>query len=379
MPLDTQLGRWVRRTQHVSDTLEQFLFALPDREQILFEYTLGTIQGLFEEHMYAGDGDAPPVNVAFAAAVDPFVSSLREFVTLTIAPKTTVEFRKLLYDLRDTAQTAYLALTSDGGLDSQNVEEVIGDFHQEYRLSLILALTANNALSGTVVRWQDLKSSEPTTGDHLDLTSMAFVSNPNDRTIPMSTLSTASTPDPLVITPLNFAASMRTLKTGGTPPPIYGLAYSQWFASIHAAWEDTYRPRLAVAHGTDDTGTAWTKNDIRSDLFNEIRQIRHDISHKQGVCIESASNTLIDWVEHGRIIAPTPQQMLGLLDLFPFDELRSTPTRLERSTGQLPYAFDLGWIEQLKAHIEAIEPVKKKRPAVLQKIIDDWINNTSKV
>lgn len=379
MPFDTQLGRWVRRTRHVSDTLEPFLCALPDHEQVLFEHTLGTIQGLLEEHMHAGDGDAPPDDGALAAVVNPFVSSLREFVTLTTAPKSTAELRKLLYDLHATAQTAYVALTSDGGLGIQTVEEVIKDFHQEYQLSLILALTANSALSDTVVRWQKLKSSEPTTDDHLDLTSMAFVPNANERTIPMATLSTASTPDPLVITPENIAASMQTLMTGGTPPPIYGLAYSQWFASIHAAWEDTYRPRLAVAHGTDETGDAWTKNDIRSELFNEIRQIRHDISHKKGVCIESASNTLIDWVEHGRVIAPTPQQMLGLLDLFPFDELRSTPTRVERSTGQLPYAFDLGWIEQVKAHVEAIEPVKKKRPAVIQKIIDDWIGTTSDV
>ncbi|MEU7633803.1 hypothetical protein AB0C34_28140 [Nocardia sp. NPDC049220] len=125
-----------------------------------------------------------------------------------------------------------------------------------------------------------------------------------------------------MITPDNFGASMRTLVTGGTPPPIYRTAYTQWFTNVISAWEDTYRPRLAAGHGTDAAGKAWAKNDVRSEFFNEIRLIRHDISHKRGLCVESADNTLIDWVEPGKIIAPTTQQMLGLLDLFPDNELR---------------------------------------------------------
>lgn len=373
MSLDHQLGRWVQRTQHVRDTLDQVICSLPDDDLVLFEHLFGTLQGLLEDHLHAGDGDAPPDDGVLAEAVNPFVTSLRDFESLTTAPRTTSELRELLAGLRDSAQTTFLALTTDDRLAVQTVEDVIADFSQEFRISLILALTSNFALSQTLVRWQEGKSSDSTTGNYLDLTTMNFVSQMSDRTIAMSTLSTASTTDPVVITPMNLAASMKTLTTGGTPPQIYGLAYTQWFTTIHAAWEDTYRPRLAAAHCTDETGTAWTKNDIRSEFFNEVRQIRNDISHKKSICIESAGNTLIDWLEPGKIIAPNPQQMLGLLDLFPFDELRRAPTRVPRATGQLPYSFDLEWIEKVKGHIEAHQPVKKKRSELVKQIIDDWM------
>ena len=94
------------------------------------------------------------------------------------------------------------------------------------------------------------------------------------------------------------------------------------------------------------------------------------------MCVESADNTLIGWGKPGEPIAPTPQQMLGMLDLFPYDELRRTPTRAMRTTDRLPYQFDLEWIEKVKAHVEAIEPVRKIRPALLQQIINDWMNHT---
>ena len=374
MPLDDQRGRWVQRTEHVYTTLDQILSTLPDHDDVLSDSVLGTAQGLFGDHLHAGSGDAPPEDGALAEVVEPFITALREFDALTSAPTTTAGFRALLSSLRDTAQTAHLALTTDDRLTIQTVDDVIADFAQEYRMSLILALTANNALSKTLVRWQDSKASDPATGDHLDLITMTFVQNANDRTIPMSTLSTASTPDPVVVTPMNFAASMQTLMTGGTPPPIYRMAYTQWFTTVHATWEDIYRPRLAAAHGADETGAPWTKNDIWSEFFNEFRLIRHDIEHKRGVCIESSDNTLINWVEPGKVIEPTPRQMLGMLDLFPYDELRRTPTRGTRTTDRLPYNFDLAWLEKIKAHVEAIEPSRKKRPAVLQQVIDDWMD-----
>lgn len=69
----------------------------------------------------------------------------------------------LLCTVRDTARTTHLALTADEQLAVQTVDEVIDDFAQEYRISLILALTANYALSQNVTRWQDSKSTGRTT------------------------------------------------------------------------------------------------------------------------------------------------------------------------------------------------------------------------
>ncbi|MCD2158043.1 hypothetical protein LQL77_30510 [Rhodococcus cerastii] len=370
MPLDDQRGRWIQRTSNVLGVIDPILDMLPPNARVTTSMLSGFRETL-ESDLHTGEADTPPAGSPLAAITGPFLMSLRQFHALTDVPTTGAELRALLADPRDAAHTAHLALTTDSTLAAQTVDEVITEFAQEYRISLILALTANHALSQTVTRWQESKRSDSTTGDHLDLTTMSFLSAATDRTIAMSTLASASTADPVMMTPKNLATSIQIMMTGGTPPPIYQLAYTQWFTNIHAAWEDTYRGRLATAHGTDSDGKPWAKNDIPSEFFNEIRQIRHDISHKRGVCVESAGNTIIDWGESGETIAPTPRQMLGLLDQFPHDELRRAPTRSVRTNSQLPYQFPNEWIETVKAHIEAIEPVKKKRVAVLKQLIDD--------
>lgn len=376
MPLDDQLGRWTQRAAHVLSILDPLLHSWPDDNVRVGPSAFDGLQAMLGDVYHPGMSDLPADGSSLAQVVEPFIAAQREFQAITTCPGTNTEFRTLMSGARDAAQTAHLALTTDDRLTVQTVDEVIADFVEEYRTSLILALTANYALSQSVTSWQEAKASNRATGDHLELTTMTFVAVAGNRTIPMSTLTAASTSDPVIMTPVNLAASMQTLMTGGTPPPIFRMSYQQWVTNIYAAWEDTYRPRLAAAHGIDNAGHPWTKNDIGSEFFNEIRKIRHDISHKQGVCVESADNTIIDWVEPGKAIAPTPQQMLRMLDLFPYDELRRTPTRAARTADRLPYNFDLEWIEKVKAHVEAIEPAKKKRPAVLQQAIDDWMDRT---
>lgn len=209
---------------------------------------------------------------------------------------------------------------------------------------------------------------------------MQLVPSAGAHTIPMSILATSMSPDPVVITPTNVGESMREM-AGGSPPPIFRMAYTQWFATIIAAWEDTYRPRLAAAYGQDAEGVAWTRNDIRSEFFYDLSQLRHDISHHAGVCVESAGNTTIDWLqlETGTPIAPTTPQMLKFLDHFPADELRRTPTRADRTTKPLPYQFDLAWMEKVTNYVTSIEAVKRKRPEVIRRVIDQWINDSTGV
>lgn len=304
--------------------------------------------------------------------VAPAVLELQEFCALKTLSGGR-EFLERITALRDVARAALLALSTEEELRVQTVEDVIADFAEEYRMSLILALTANYALSQKVMAWQEAKDQDSAVGDNLNLTTMEFVSSTSDYTIPMSSLTSASTAAPTVITPANIGAAMREMMTGGTPPPIYRMAYTQWFTTVHAAWEDTYRARLAVAHGLDDDGKPWGKNDIRSAFFNEVRLIRNDISHKNGICVDSAGNDVITWVRRGEAIAPTPRDMLGMLDKFPADELRRPPKRAERTTAQLPYQFDNEWLAQFNAHVAAVEPGKRKRAAVVQKVLDEWM------
>lgn len=176
------------------------------------------------------------------------------------------------------------------------MDEVIAEFAQEYRISLILALTANHALSETAAHWQESKKPDRTTGDHLDLTTICFLCAATDRTIAMSTLASASTADPLMMTPKNPATSIQIMMTGGTPPPIPVGVYTM--VHQHLCSLGRHSPR-STGHRTRhrQRREPLGENDIPSEFFNEVRQIRHDISHKRGVCVESAGNTIIDWVE----------------------------------------------------------------------------------
>lgn len=101
------------------------------------------------------------------------------------------------------------------------------------------------------------------------------------------------------MTPGNEAAAFAEMFSGGTPPPLYRMAYGQWFGTIAAMWEDVYRERLATAHGTDAEGHGWDRNDVKSEFFYELSQIRHDFAHKDGLCVESAGNSILKWESPG--------------------------------------------------------------------------------
>lgn len=371
MPLDDQVGRWIERAAHVKVLLDPLIDTYPTNQRLLPSTLTNVQEMLNSNYLEPGLADAPEAPVA--EIIEPLLTALTEFRDIRSMPGGSREFVEAITKIRDIAQMTALSLRSDDSLWVQTVDEVINEFAEEYRMTLILALTANYALSQTVRRWQDEKGKRSGVGNHLDLSTMQFVGDPTARTIPMANLTAASAGEPLVMTPFNFGAAVKEMMSGGTPPPIYRMAYTQWFTTIHAAWEDTYRPRLAAAHGVDPDGKPWGKNDVRSEFFNEVRLIRHDISHKRGVCVESADNKIIGWVVPGEEIAPTPRQMLDLLDAFPDAELRRPPIKTERTKYPLPYQFESDWVDQVKAHVERLVPAKRKRAALIQKVLDDWM------
>ncbi|MRH89509.1 hypothetical protein GFY24_19005 [Nocardia sp. SYP-A9097] len=371
MPLEDQVGRWIERAEHIKIMLDQMAATWPSNQRLLPSSLANLQEMLTHSYLEPALADAP--EGAVAGIVEPLLTALTEFREITSMSGGSREFVEAITKIRDIAQTTALSLRSDDSLRVQTVDEVISDFAEEYRTSLILALTANYALSQTVTRWRDEKFKGRGVGNHLDLSTMQFVGDPSDRTIPMANLTSASTGEPLVVTPSNFGAAMKEMMSGGTPPPIYRMAYTQWFTTIHAAWEDTYRPRLAAAHGVGPDRKSWEKNDIRSEFFHEVKLIRHDISHKRGICVGSAHNKIINWVVPGEEIAPTPRQMLDLLDVFPDAELRCPPTKTESTTDPLPYQFEREWVARVRAHVERLAPAKKKRAAVVQQVLDDWM------
>ncbi|RRQ24908.1 hypothetical protein DK926_26050 [Rhodococcus sp. Eu-32] len=380
MALHDRRERWLANAHSVHSTTEQLLSGggLPaDRNaDVLIASMVGTLQGIFTDQFAALDGDAPEGELA--TAISPFAAELRKFDALDehSLPTTNGELRDILGALRDAAATVAATLESDSSLRVQSVDEVIAEFAEGYRVTLLLTLTACHALSTKVTGWQASKDENRSPGDHLDVSTMRLSKTKNTGTVPMSTLSSLMTAPPTIMTPGNEAAMFAEMFNGGTPPPLYRMAYGQWFGSVAAMWEDVYRERLAIAHGTDEEGRPWKKNDVKSEFFYELSQIRHDFAHKDGLCVESASNAILSWGVEGQPLSPTPRQMLSLIDAFPASELRKTPERVPRTTERLPFNFPSDWVAKVKAHVVAIERTKKLRPDVLRKVIDKWMEDS---
>ncbi|KAF0965397.1 hypothetical protein MLGJGCBP_01444 [Rhodococcus sp. T7] len=337
---------------------------------------VGTLQGLFGDQVEALEGDAPEGELAVAVA--PFAAALRKFDVLgnPELPKSNGELRDALGELCDAAGSVAATLDTDPALRVQSVDDVIAEFAESYRVALLLTLTACHVLSNRVVGWRTSKDDGNTPGDHLDVSTMKLVDSDTVGTVPMSMLSSLMSAPPSIMTPGNEAAVFAEMFSGGTPPPLYRMAYGQWFGSVAAMWEDVYRDRLAIAHGVDSDGQPWDKNDVKSEFFYELCQIRHDFAHKDGLCEESAGNAVLNWGIAGKPLAPTPRQMLSLIDLFPTEELRRTPVRVPRTSERLPYNFPSEWVAKVKDRVIAIEKTKRLRPEVLRRVIDKWLDES---
>ncbi|MGH7685403.1 MAG: hypothetical protein ACREN2_01075, partial [Candidatus Dormibacteria bacterium] len=57
--------------------------------------------------------------------------------------------------------------------------------------------------------------------------------------------------------------------------PIEVLLGQQWVTHVFAYWEHYYRPAIAGAIGCD-------ADEVRHDLFGDLRLLRHDILHARG-------------------------------------------------------------------------------------------------
>lgn len=377
MALHDRRERWLANARSVHSTTDQMLTGgLPvDRDaRINMATIVGTLQGVFADQIEALDGDAPAGQIALAIA--PLAAALHKFDSLgkPNLPKTNGELRDALDELRAAAGSVATTLDGDPSLRVQTVDEVIAEFAESYRVALLLTLTACHALSTKIVEWRESKDNGKAVGDHLNVPTMKLQSTNTDGAVPMSMLSSLMTAPPSIITPGNEAAAFAEMFSGGTPPPLYRMAYGQWFGTIAAMWEDVYRERLATAHGTDAEGHGWDRNDVKSEFFYELSQIRHDFAHKDGLCVESAGNSILKWGVAGQPLAPTPRQMMSLLDLFPTEELSKTPVRTPRTSERLPFNFPSEWVAKVRKRVTEIEEVKRLRPDVLKRVIDRWLD-----
>ena len=78
-------------------------------------------------------------------------------------------------------------------------------------------------------------------------------------------------------------------------------------ALLYGAWEDHYRSRFATALGYT------CKNEVKSDLFGDVAQLRHAIIHHRGVATEKVAHArMLKWFRREDEIFITSAQVNSL-------------------------------------------------------------------
>lgn len=99
----------------------------------------------------------------------------------------------------------------------------------------------------------------------------------------------------------------------------------QWAVSVFTEWENTFRPRLAAAHGCKP-------NDIQAYVFGDLRRIRHDLLHNRAIASKTNAGQcdVLQWFAAGDEIVITSEHIAEFMGQIPWDELEGDPPRVAR-------------------------------------------------
>ncbi|AQA04398.1 hypothetical protein BVC93_20455 [Mycobacterium sp. MS1601] len=247
--------------------------------------------------------------------------------------------------------------------DLETVSEVVDDLERDFLLSLAVTLTGQGTLAKTLAEWEQGKK-----GDYLDIASFRLVGEGGPGRLHMRDVHEAT--DAGITTYLIGQG----LRSHDKYPDVQYMLYSQWFTYIYALWEESYRRRLATAHGSDSDGMPWTRFDIRSPLFGDIRNIRNDVVHKHGVVDASAGNRLLTRFSDGERIEITVEQMMSLISLFPRPELVSTPVRAQPGNLQnLPWSVAPELVDEVRQIASSRAMTRKQSRDIGNEALKLWI------
>jgi hypothetical protein len=329
------------------------------------EFTRGTGPGLWKLQpgrlVREYDAENAPPESRLDRAVGDVVEDVREFLDRP-APWGTSQVAADLSRIVPAIDVAIGAVRQMEP-DSETAAEVVDDLERDYLLSLAVTLTGQGTLAKTLTEWE-----QGGKGDYLDIASFRLVSEGGPGRLHMRDVHEAT--DAGITTCLIGKGFYSHDKY----PEVQYMLYSQWFTYIYALWEESYRRRLATAHGLDGEGTPWTRLDTRSPLFGDIRNIRNDVVHKHGVVDVSASNVLLNWFSDGQKIEITLEQMMSLITIFPREELLTTPVRAQPGNPQnLPWSVSPELVDEVRQIASSRAMTRKRTRDIGNEALRLWI------
>ncbi|WP_238407149.1 hypothetical protein [Mycobacterium canetti] len=234
-----------------------------------------------------------------------------------------------------------------------SIDEIVDELERAFLISLVVTLTSHNVLLQKVDEWEQphqrfTQGNLPAdVGHYFDVKTLTYVNNGGPGRIHMQDLAVAIDAGAT----LWMAAGGRD--TVDNYPEVQAVAYAQWFTYAFALWEEQFRGRVA-AYFDQRSDKHIRRSDVLIDYFGDIRLIRNDFVHNKGICKESANLKVLQWGLTARQpIEISAEQMMTLIDSFPRDELRTTPTpQLPGETQRVPGKVDPHLLEDVlqRAH-----------------------------
>ncbi|RFZ63010.1 hypothetical protein DE4576_04949 [Mycobacterium marinum] len=288
--------------------------------------------------------------------------------------QTGVEFEPTLRFLDASLEKAVSVLEDWAGDDELTIEDIVSSLERAFLLSLIITLTSHTFLVDWDDKWKQhhqrfLDGHEPADLPHY---------------VHIKTFIPCPAPGPGIVHIQHLHTALRAgtmVWVAGAPrtdvdnyPEYQSITYSQWFAYMHAVWDEQFRSKIAAVFST--VSRPLEKRDVVDSFFGDIRLIRNDYVHNQGIANESAKCVLPLWkFEKGRPLNVSTEQMVALIDLFPRDDLLRKPTPLPvRARVNLPGNVDAGLKEQFVARANEL---KLDKNAAIDQAIRMWLADTS--
>jgi hypothetical protein len=203
--------------------------------------------------------------------------------------------------------------------DEPDVEEVISELERTFRVSLLATLTAHNFLLKTVQQWEGqhnrwVSGAIPDLGHYFDFRTLQLATEPGTYRIHIQHLRSAIDAGTHVMNPFDLGPDTSTTTTNY--PELQIMLYGQWVVYFYTIWDEYFRHVFADACGCN-------ADDIKIDFFGDLRNMRRDIIHKQGVAFYSPKNRIMQWFAANGPLRITAQQTFQMFELFPTSELRS--------------------------------------------------------
>ena len=231
MALDDARGRWINRATELQRVVGVFVKQFPRGPgRIALPSTFDSLREILADHIAAAANDVPKAGTALSSAVVPLVEALLNFETAE-TPSDEGGFFAAIEPLEAAAKKAVLTLSDDAAFSEKTVDEVIEDFHTDYKISLLASLTANSQLAHLLRRWVGAKSANANAGAFLHIGTQEFVSEGSAESLSMSILNAQISSGPTIWTPLGTVED-------DAVPALFAMVYGQWLTYIFSTWED---------------------------------------------------------------------------------------------------------------------------------------------